>query len=49
MFLVQILMWVMIVMGQIHRYKSCVEKERKGFVGAQDIPAALIDQGRRHF
>lgn len=32
LFLVHILIWVMIVMGQIHRYKSCVEKERKGLL-----------------
>ncbi|KAJ0257321.1 Leucine-rich repeat-containing protein [Hirschfeldia incana] len=32
LFLVQILIWVIIVMGQIHRYNSCVEKERKGLL-----------------
>ncbi|CAH8381344.1 unnamed protein product [Eruca vesicaria subsp. sativa] len=32
LFLVQILIWVIVVMAQIHRYKSCVEKERKGLL-----------------
>ncbi|CAG7869306.1 unnamed protein product [Brassica rapa] len=41
-FLVQILMWVMIVMGQIHRYKSCVEKERKGLL---ELKTSLLLSG----
>ncbi|KAL0794911.1 hypothetical protein Bca101_066288 [Brassica carinata] len=32
LFLIQSLIWVMIVLGQIHEHQSCIEKERKGLL-----------------
>ncbi|CAF2084072.1 unnamed protein product [Brassica napus] len=42
LFLVQSLIWVMILLGQIHEHQSCIEKERKGLL---ELKTSLLLSG----